>query len=224
MKGYLFLSLAMAAFFVSNLSAGICASSTDCTLTLDQGNSSGGFGSGNFGTVHLTLNTVTDVATIDVKMTGGFLISGGNGFAGAFGFVDNLGGGLTIGGFSSASYSGSLSDATDDLHFDGFGFANDAAASSHPIGAAGIPEVSFTVKKGTQLTDVNDLLHLFSPAGGDGAAYFVVDASTGTGNTGLISVTHGSAVPEPTSYLPLVGTAFGLIVFLHHRRSRSVAS
>jgi hypothetical protein len=214
--------LALGVIAIPNLSAGICASSTDCTLTFTQGNASSGFGPGNFGTVRLT-EGAGGVVTVDVKLTGGFLISGGNGFPGAFGFNDTLGGGLTIGNFSSGLFSGNVSDATQDLHFDGFGKSSDAAASTHPIGAAGIPEVSFTVKKGTSLTDVNDLLTLFQ-AGGDGPAYFVVDASTGTGNTGLLSVTHGAAVPEPTSYVPLLGAAFGLIVFLHHRRSRSMAS
>ena len=43
-------------------SAGLCASTTDCTLTLNTRNSSSGFGTGNFGTVHLGLETTTHVS------------------------------------------------------------------------------------------------------------------------------------------------------------------
>jgi hypothetical protein len=56
-----------------------------------------------------------------VDLANGFLIIN-TGFPGSFGFVDSLGGGLTIGNFSSAAYSGATSNATNDQHFDGFGF------------------------------------------------------------------------------------------------------
>jgi hypothetical protein len=104
--------------------AGLCASTTDCTLTLNVGNSGSGFGTGNFGTVHLGLNITTHVATVTVDLANGLFIID-TGFPGSFGFVDSLGGGLTIGNFSSAAYSGSISHATNDQHFDGFGFVND---------------------------------------------------------------------------------------------------
>ena len=79
------------------------------------------------------------------------------GFPGSFGFADTLGGGLTIGNFSSALYSGFLSDATNDLLWDGFGDSNDAAATTGPNSANGINEVTFTASK-AGLTDVNQLL------------------------------------------------------------------
>src|SRR5579864_5142546 len=117
---------------VSNLSAAsICSNTTDCLLTLSQGNAGSGFGSGDFGTVEISLNTTTDVATVDVKLASGFQIIN-TGFPGSFGFADNLGGGLTIGNFSSALYSGAISAATNVEHFDGFGYANNAAATTGP--------------------------------------------------------------------------------------------
>jgi hypothetical protein len=163
------------------------------------------------------------VATVDVKLASGFFIID-TGFPGSFGFADNLGGGLTIGGFSNAAYSGGVSDATNDQHFDGFGFSNDAAATTGPSAgsASALSEVSFTVSKGMLLTDVNDLVNLFSPAGGDGPAVFVVDAidrnttGAGAGNTGLIAAS-GTAVPEPSSYLGVIA-GFGVLGWIARRR------
>jgi PEP-CTERM motif-containing protein len=213
--------------------ASLCTSSTNCTLLLTQGNAGSGFGTGSFGTVTLTLNSSTDVVTVDVSLASGFLIIN-TGFPGSFGFVDNLGGGLTIGNFSSSAYSGATSDATNDLHFDGFGFANDAAATTGPSAgdASAVSEVTFTVSDGTKLTDVNDIVNLFAPAGGDGPAVFVVDAintnktGPGAGLTGLISADSATGgggggqttVPEP-SPLALMGIGLvGLALFRLRKR------
>jgi hypothetical protein len=219
---------------IANASAtSICSNTTDCTLTLTQGNAGSAFGTGDFGTVEISLNSMTDVATVDVKLASGFQIIN-TGFPGSFGFVDNLGGGLTIGNFSSSLYSGAVSAATDAEHFDGFGFANNAAATTGPHAGSGIQEVTFTVSDGTKLTDVNDLLNLFSPAGGDGAAYFVVDAfnsnttGAGAGNTGLLSVNAGPGtgpnppVPEPGTYV-MMAVGLGLVGLAQVRR-RATAS
>src|SRR5260370_214786 len=148
---------------ISNLSAAsICSNTTDCLLTLSQGNSGSGFGSGDFGTVEISLDTVTNVATVGVKLASGFQVIN-TGFPGSFGFADDLGGGLTIGNFSSVLYSGAISDATNDQHFDGFGFANNAAATTAPHAGNGINEASFTGSAVTDLTNLNDLQNLFNP-------------------------------------------------------------
>jgi hypothetical protein len=207
--------LALAAMAPASASP-ICANTLDCTLELTQANSSSGFGTGNFGTVHLVDNGTNQV-TITVSVNSGWDIID-TGFPGSFGFSDSLGGGLAIGNFSSGLYSGALSDATQDLHFDGFGYSQDAAATTGPHNGSGLQTVSFTVTK-AGLSDVNFLLNP-SFHGGDGSMYFVVDAGqTGpNGSTGLLGVTDPSSpVPEPIS-LSLVGGGL-LAVGLFRKRS-----
>ncbi len=116
---------------ITPASAGICASTTDCTLTLTETNS--GFSSngvaqtGNFGTVELTLNKITDVVTVDVDLASGFEVIKTGAGAGSVGFEDSLGGGLTIGNFKyldvlpALAYSGAVSDSTNDQHYAAFG-------------------------------------------------------------------------------------------------------
>jgi PEP-CTERM motif len=219
-------ALAISVGLASPASADLCTSTTDCTLALTQGNTGSGFGTGNFGTVHLV--RVGTTATITVDLADGFRIIN-TGFPGSFGFADTLGGGLTIGNFSDpALYSGALSDATNDLHWDGFGFSNDAAATTGPNSANGLNVESFTVSKAT-LTDVEQLLALFNPAGGDGPANFVVDAfngntsGPGAGQTGLISATSvvitttQQPIPEPST-LALLGAALAGLSFMRRRK------
>ena len=95
--------------------AGVCASTTDCTLTLNTGNGGSGFGTGNFGTVHLVLNTTTHIAAVTVDLANGcFIID--TGFPGSFGFADSLGGSTDRAcrawGFSTTRISASLAKST----------------------------------------------------------------------------------------------------------------
>ena len=205
--------------------AGYCLGTTSCTLELNQNN---GFTSGtDFGTVSLNLNTITHTVTIDVALNNAYRIIT-TGFPGGFGFSDTLGGGLTIGNFETGGiatklYSGNESDATNDLHFDGFGYTNNAAATEGPKRAKSLQEISFTVSKGASITDVNQLVKLFSPEGGAGETYFVVDACTwvaaskSCSGTGLLGA-YGQ-VPEPGS-LVLLGT--GLVALGVWRRRKLI--
>ena len=196
--------------------AGLCSSATSCTLVFSEGNNSSGFGAGNFGTVNLELSGAA--VTISVDLVDGFQLVD-TGFPGSIGFVDSLSGGLSIGGFSSSLYSGYLSDSSNDLHFDGFGYSNDAGATSGPHPGNGLNALSFTVG-GSGLADVNELLNPFGGPAGQGPVYFVADVynanatGPGAGNSGLIAVTGALVpVPEPGS-LAVFGAAligFGLV-------------
>jgi hypothetical protein len=198
--------------------SGICVNTTDCTLQLDLANGSSGFGSGNFGTVHF-LGDGVDTVTITVSLLDGWNIIK-TGFPASFGFTDSLAGTPTIGNFSSGLYSGSVSDATQDLHFDGFGYVNTGAATSGPHNGAGLQTVSFDITQ-TGLTDVNFLLNPSLPPAGDGQVYFVVDAGQIGANTGLLGVSSAppTIVPEPGSFALLLGGLGLLALSLRRRRA-----
>jgi hypothetical protein len=224
---------------ITPASAGLCANTTDCTLTLDETNS--GFSSngvpqtGSFGTVELTLNKVPDVITVDVDLASGFEIIKTGAGAGSVGFADSLGGGLTIGNFKAFGliptpfYSGAASDSTNDQHYAAFGYSNDAAATSGPHAGSifAISQLSFTVSDGNKLTDVNQLVNAFT-SGGGGTAFFVVDAFDSNsggklgGNTGLLAVTGTTTVvPEPRGSVFVCLGVFGLAGWLVRRRNHA---
>jgi hypothetical protein len=218
-------------------------STTSCTLTLDTGNAGSGFGTGNFGTVDLELSA-TNTVTVTVDLASGFFIIK-TGFPGSFGFSDSLAGTISVDTFSSSAYSGFTSHANSDLHFDGFGYFDDAAATTGPSAgdAARQNVVSFKVH-GTGLNDVNQLLNSANPTGGDANAFFVVDAintnagpSPGAGNTGLLAVTGSpgcppgqvlgpngcqptNPVPEPASMLILGSGLIALGAVVRRRRAK----
>jgi len=200
-------------FAPGQAAAGFC-SSTSCSLTLTNSNF---IGTGTFGTVNLSLSA--NVVTIDVNLASAYRIVK-TGFPGAVGFADNLGGGLSIGNFKSggnptALYSGYQSSPSgcqsNDCQWDGFGFANNAAATSGPKRPDSLQELSFTVSKGMSITDVHQLLRQFGSNGQRGSPYFVVDGciwdpgKLTCRGTGLFAVTQ---IPEPAS---LVILALGLL-------------
>jgi hypothetical protein len=222
---------------ITPASAGLCANTTDCTLTLDETNSgfssNGAAQSGNFGTVELTLNN--NVVTVDVDLASGFEIIKTGAGAGSVGFADSLGGGLTIGNFKAFGliptpfYSGAASDSTNDQHYAAFGYSNDAAATSGPHAGSmfAVSQLSFTVSDGKKLTDVNQLVNAFTPGGG-GTAFFAVDAFDSNsggflgGNTGLLGVSGTTTVvPEPRGSVVVCLGVFALAGWLVRRRSRA---
>jgi hypothetical protein len=212
-------------FTLGQARAGFC-SATNCALALTNSNF---IGTGNFGTVTLSLSS--NVVTVDVNLGSAYRIVN-TGFPGSFGFADNLGGGLTIGNFKTAGipttlYSGFKSSPSGctvnkDCHWDGFGYANNAVATQGARRPDSLQQLSFAVSKGLSITDIRQILQKFTPPAGNGPAYFVVDACVwrpipGTdpcASTGLFAVTH---VPEPAS-LVIVASALLIIGFLGWRR------
>jgi hypothetical protein len=195
-----------------------CSDSLDCTLDLTQGNSSSGFGTGSFGTVHLVGNGV-DTVTITINLVPGWTLVT-TGFPGSIAFNDTLSSAATIGTFSSALYSGYQADLLQDQHFDGFGYFNDAVALNAPALGSGLGTLSFTVTQ-TGLTDVNDLATLSGMPAGDSQVYFAVNAAPDGGTPGLLGVINPdppTVTPEPAS-LSLIG--FGLCALGWKARRRN---
>ncbi len=230
----LLLATITAAGIVPSANASSCASTTDCTYTFDEHNSgSTGFTtSGPFGTVELTLSGGNINVTLDVLSTFKLIDTG---FAGTFGFNDNIkAGDITAGSFSSGLYSGSANNVGvdshpgGDLNYDGFGFFDDAAATTGPSAgnANAVSHLTFTISRPGGFSSIQQLVELNS--GGDGNAYFVADvfdtncgSSTNTACTGLIGVSSlNSPVPEPISS-GLVGIGLIALSLLRRRTSSS---
>jgi hypothetical protein len=208
---------------------------TDCTYTFDEHNSgfTGITSGGPYGTVELKLVAGVVDVTLNMMPNYNLIVTG---FPGTFGYNDTLNDGTpTAGNFSNAAYSGTANnggvDPANDLHFDGFGFFDDAAATTGPTpGDAGKTNLlTFTISRNGGFTSVQQLVEQ-TTGGGDGNAYFVADvfdkacgANGGTGCTGLVGVSDGGgnvqSVPEPTAYTALLA-GFGAIAFVIQRRER----
>jgi hypothetical protein len=142
-------------------------------------------------------------------------------------------GDITSGSFSSGLYSGSANNGGvdshpgGDLNFDGFGFFDDAAATTGPSAGnvSAVHDLTFTISRSLGFTSIQQLVELNS--GGDGNVYFTADvfdtqcgSSTNTACTGLIGVGtlsgFSGTVPEPITS-GLVGTGLISLFFLRRR-------
>jgi PEP-CTERM motif len=209
-------------FASGQAAAGFC-SSTSCNLRLINSNF---IGTGTFGTVNLTLSA--NVVTIDVNLASALRITK-TGFPGAVGFADNVGGGLTIGDFKSGGvptppYSGHQSSAPgcagNSCNGGGFAYANAAAAMSGPQRPLSLQKLSFTITKGTSITDVHQLLRQYTLNGQNAKPYSVANncvwlpVSRACRSTGLLTVTQ---VPEPAS-LAILASGLFLLAWLRWKR------
>ena len=226
------LSLAFLAAGMASLRGGtLCPDPTNCTLVLDAA-SAPALGTGDFGTVNLALNTVTNTITVTVAMDPGWFIvktGGTQGHAASIGF-DSLGGGvndlsgltMNIVGWTTTSstsqplqFSGYASDSTADLHFATFGYANNGVGTSGPgANSSYTTGLTFTVSDGTVLTSVNQLLNPLSASNGGTATnpyFFAVDVYNGSSTGVVASDGRLAGVPEPaTAALLAVG---GILLF-----------
>ncbi len=202
---------------------------TDCTFTFDEHNSFSGITSaGPYGTVEL-VQTAANAIAFHINMDPNYVLIK-TGFAGVFGFNDNMGSAFTIGNFVAPSaYSGSSTSGG--LKFDGFGQNwDDAAATSGPSVGDGtaVSAISFTVTKNSgNFANIFDLVALEAPEGGAGPAYFVADvydkacgSGGGTACTGLVAVSGipSRTIPEPASTIPAAAGMAALIVIAARKR------
>ena len=233
---------ALSALAVPGAFASNCNSTTDCIFTFDIHNAgfSGVTLPGPFGTVEFVLNGGNIDVTLKMNPD---LVLIGTGFPATFGFNDDLElGDITAGSFSNVNYSGSTNnggvDTTggsgSDLHFDGFGYFDDAAATTAPSAGSSnaISTLTFVLSRtgGHTFSSVQQLIETPS-GGGDGSPYFVADvfdkacgANGGTACTGLVGVSNlTSPVPEPSSYA-FLGTGLLAMLFLIRRKRTSAQS
>lgn len=193
-----------------------CASISDCTYTLNTVNDTGALGSlASYGTVELKLNG----PNIDFIVS---LVSGYRLFK-DFGF-NSIDPDLALSVTSTSDpanwLTGTLSPGAN--HIDGFG--DFEYALTGPVQKFGTQTLDFTISRSGGFADVRQLVE-GSTGGGSNvpslfAAHIINDANA---NTGYVGVTAGSVVPEPSSYLWLMGAGFGLLILVFERRRRRMA-
>src|SRR5262249_7328553 len=108
---------------------------------------------------------------------------------------------------SLISWNGTMNN----FNWVGQGYPNNGDGASDSTNASSFQEITFSVSKGTSITDVRDLLQLFNFPNGQESTYFLVNSCVWNGSdcvrTGLIGATQ---IAEPWSLLLLVT---GLLVF-----------
>lgn len=207
----------------SSAVADSCASTTDCTYQLNFANdtSSSGLGSlASYGSVELT--RTNGQINFLVTLASGFKIFD------AFGFNSSIAtdpSSLNLTSSTSGFTTGSV--ALGSTQLDGFGTFE--YVNNGPNGPPnGSTSLSFTVANSTAFTDVHQLVE----GSGKVGSLFAAHVFNGSGTcdttkyscTGWIGTTAStSAVPEPSSYLWLMGAGFGLIVLVFERRRRKTA-
>ena len=199
-----------------------CASTSHCIYDLDTVNSTSALGTlSSYGTVDLSLSA--GKINFIVSLVSGYRLFGG------FGFDSSISpdpGSLSVTNSSDTTNwpNGTLTLGSN--QFDGFGsfeYAFDGPNSQ----TNGTQTLSFTVSNGAAFTDVHQLVE-GSTGGGSlvpsifAAHIFNGNGGCGTACTGFVGA-RGTAVPEPSSYLWLMGAGFGLIVLVFERRRRRTA-
>ena len=193
---------------------------TNCTYDLHTVNTSTLGSLSTYGTVQLTLNGSNNIDFL-INIVSGYRIFGG------FGFNSSISpdpGSLTVSASSDSTNwpTGTLSLNPAANNFDGFG--NFEYVLNGPNSQTnGTQTLSFTVQRSGGFTSIQQLVEGSTGGGSLVPALFSSHlAQISTGNTGFVGA-KGTAVPEPSSYLWLMGAGFGLIVLVFERRRRRTA-
>ena len=201
----------------------------DCTYTFNAVNNTSALGSlSSYGTVELKL--MSGQIQFLVNLAPGYLLVNSQN---AFGFNSSISPDPTVTlapGATSGYGLGSLG-VPGSNQYDGFGSFEYNITG--PQGTTnGVNSVTFTIglSGGGSFTDVHQLVEGSTQGNGTGANVpslfaahlYNTDPACGSACTGIAGVT-GTAVPEPSSYLWLMGAGFGLIVLVIERRRRRTA-
>lgn len=197
------------------------ATATDCTYTLNAVNSTSGLPTlSSYGTVELQLDAMKNINFI-VTMASGFKIFQD------FGFNSSISPDPLTLSVTSTSDATNWPTATLGLNpksnsFDGFGSFEYVFGGPNTQGN-GTQTLSFTVSNGGNFTNVLDLVEGSTGNQVNVPSLFASHIANSDGSlTGFVGA-KGTAVPEPSSYLWLMGAGFGLIVLVFERRRRRTA-
>ncbi len=214
----------------SPASAAICASTTSCTLTYNEGFA----GPGSFGTITLTLDSVAHAIDMTLNMSPNVIIDAGSHYSLTFNdnpFLTGMTPTFDIISVSTlatpahtATYTlvSGTAGSYNNAPFSGFDYA--ISGSCTTPGSCTDTSVAFAVTSSNRpggFTDVNQLVAFNT--GGD--ALFATDiflndpTNRFNGQTGVVGV--GAPVPEPASYFSLLLLGAGAVVWVAERRRKS---